>query len=214
MCALRNRSSSSGDGNIPDENSALGTVNKLTKKIKLANNRVKLHYIFSKTYKINIQITPGQEWSLPICCPFPSHDDSTASFGYNSVKDYFHCFGCSTSGRAVEFMSRMEGLGKDVVADQILRETGGYDVSEEEGALDNENFNIDEEVFKFPNNLRHLYQKFIDNERMFNHIDKIAMWLDMSLISALSVKDADSFKRRVEEADMMLKDYYENEEDE
>lgn len=206
MCALRNRSTPGSDSNFADENSSLGAIARTTaKKIRLANNRVKLHYILRKTYKLNIQITPGQEWSMPLCCPFPSHDDSTASFGYNSVKDYFHCFGCATSGRAVEFMSIMEGLSKSVIADQILRETGGYDLNDEEALVDDD-FNI-EDIFKFANMLRYLYQKYINNEKAFGHIDKIAMWVDMSLISALSVRDAESFRRRIDEAVSILDDY-------
>lgn len=207
MCSVRNRPSPSCDSDLPNEDSSLGTTVGIAKKIKIANSRIKLFYILNKTYKINIQTIPGQEWSLPICCPFPSHDDSTASFGYNSVKDYFHCFGCSLSGRTVEFMSIMEGRSKSIIADQILRETGGYDLLDE--VSNDDGFNIDDDLFKFASDLRFLYQNNIDNKEPFSYIDKIALWIDMSLISALSSRDAVSFKRRLAEADSMLNNYSE-----
>lgn len=45
-------------------------------------------------------------------CPF--HNEKTASFSVNAVKQMFHCFGCSESGNAISFI--MKYLGLDFVS--------------------------------------------------------------------------------------------------
>jgi len=42
------------------------------------------------------------------CCPF--HHEKTPSFTVNSVKQFYHCFGCAESGDAIQFLTEYEGL--------------------------------------------------------------------------------------------------------
>jgi DNA primase len=42
------------------------------------------------------------------CCPF--HKEKSPSFSINTVKQYFHCFGCDESGDAITFTMKYHGL--------------------------------------------------------------------------------------------------------
>lgn len=42
------------------------------------------------------------------CCPF--HNEKSASFGINSVKQFFHCFGCGESGNVLSFVMKYNGV--------------------------------------------------------------------------------------------------------
>ena len=42
------------------------------------------------------------------CCPF--HNEKSPSFSVNSVKQFFHCFGCGESGDAITFVMKYNGL--------------------------------------------------------------------------------------------------------
>lgn len=41
-------------------------------------------------------------------CPF--HKEKSASFSINSVKQYYHCFGCGASGNAITFIMHYDGV--------------------------------------------------------------------------------------------------------
>lgn len=42
------------------------------------------------------------------CCPF--HTEDTPSFKVNSVKGFYHCFGCGAHGDAIAFLMEHQGL--------------------------------------------------------------------------------------------------------
>src|SRR5215216_4899460 len=48
----------------------------------------------------------GQRWTG--LCPF--HDERTPSFSVNAEHKRFHCFGCSASGDAIDFVQEIEAL--------------------------------------------------------------------------------------------------------
>jgi len=48
----------------------------------------------------------GQNYSA--LCPF--HEEKTASFNINPIKQFFHCFGCGAGGDVFQFVSQIEGL--------------------------------------------------------------------------------------------------------
>ncbi len=61
------------------------------------------------------------------CCPF--HNEKSASFSINSVKQFFHCFGCGESGNVITFLMKYSGLEfVDVVKD--LADTYGVHIPE------------------------------------------------------------------------------------
>ena len=52
----------------------------------------------------------GRGNQIKILCPF--HAESRASCSINVEKRLFHCFGCDASGNALDFVHRMEALGR------------------------------------------------------------------------------------------------------
>lgn len=57
-------------------------------------------------------VLPEVDWGdgkRMICCPSPMHDDSSPSFGFH--KNRFKCFGCQSSGDAVDLVSLVCGVG-------------------------------------------------------------------------------------------------------
>ena len=49
----------------------------------------------------------GREWRA--CCPF--HQEKTPSFYVNDEKGFYHCFGCSTHGDVIRWMTDQLGMG-------------------------------------------------------------------------------------------------------
>src|ERR1700712_2615169 len=41
-------------------------------------------------------------------CPF--HQEKTGSFNVDSVRQYFHCFGCKAGGNAIDFVMKRDRL--------------------------------------------------------------------------------------------------------
>ncbi len=88
--------------------------------IKFANNKLLLKNVFPK-YRVRLEESySATGWNFRGCCPFTDHSDATPSFGYNPDQNLFNCFGCHRAGRAVEFISTMDGRRKIDVAREIL----------------------------------------------------------------------------------------------
>lgn len=55
-------------------------------------------------------------------CPF--HGEKTPSFTVNVQKGFYHCFGCTAHGDAIQFLSLMEGLSYKAAAVKVAKEYG------------------------------------------------------------------------------------------
>jgi hypothetical protein len=168
----------------------LGNNNKNFALIREANNKVHLidilrHYGF----KIE-QNYQRPEWSNNLVCPLKSHKgakERTPSFGYCFQRDYFHCFGCQATGRAVEFISLYEQVPRYVVANRILLQF--------EDNISIQDFNYEDNITpilldgsKF---LQEQIQKNKNNPDMLNNINKLIWWIDcflMDKVSSQSIK--------------------------
>jgi DNA primase len=58
------------------------------------------------------------------CCPF--HNEKSASFGINSVKQFFHCFGCGESGDVLTFVMKYNGVDFIDAVKLLAAYTGVY----------------------------------------------------------------------------------------
>lgn len=150
--------------------------------IKIANSKFKLFDILS-LYKINvIQQSATDVWSALIKCPFSSHkggQERTPSFGYNFKEDRFHCFGCSTSGRAVEFIAIKENKPKQFIAEQLLQDIDSLDLEEE--LEEDVNLLIESKLYE----LSKLFQQTVQRYKyssVFGQIEKIIWCFDMYLV--------------------------------
>ncbi len=61
------------------------------------------------------------------CCPF--HKEKTPSFSVNSIKQFFHCFGCEESGDVISFVMKFNGVDF-IDAIKILADTYGVHIPE------------------------------------------------------------------------------------
>jgi DNA primase len=56
------------------------------------------------------------------CCPF--HDEKTPSFTVNSVKQFYHCFGCGRHGNAINFLMEHTGTNFIEVVETLASHVG------------------------------------------------------------------------------------------
>lgn len=61
-------------------------------------------------YLIKHQLMYGTDKDGMIKCPFPDHDDGTASFSYEDKKGLFNCFGCGRGGDVINLGYYMENI--------------------------------------------------------------------------------------------------------
>ena len=54
-------------------------------------------------------------------CPFPDHNDKTASFSVSEDKQLFNCFGCKKSGNIFKFLQLYNGLAFREAVDELAR---------------------------------------------------------------------------------------------
>ena len=71
----------------------------------------------------------GQRFSA--LCPF--HDERSPSFSVNQDKQFYHCFGCKSSGNAIKFVMEFDGLDFPTAV-KSLSESVGLKVPKEENA--------------------------------------------------------------------------------
>lgn len=60
-----------------------------------------------------LEIQPGRKG----CCPFPDHEDGSASFA--AYDDHWYCFGCSRGGRIWDFAAILWGYPQSVRGDSF-----------------------------------------------------------------------------------------------
>lgn len=167
MQTLRNRSRSTSNGSVAskerhfepssgwNEDVKNGDHQNLSQRlIAVANSKLSLDSVFTK-YGVTLQQNYSPTgWNLRCLCPFPDHNDSLPSFGYNQEAGIFNCFGCHRGGKAVEFIAYMEGRRRIDVAREIA---GNY--SNDEVLLHNSKFDFER--------LRDLLFDFADTIRAF-----------------------------------------------
>lgn len=51
----------------------------------------------------------GNGW-VKTNCLMPNHSDSSPSFGINTEKNYYNCFGCGSTGNIIKLVQNAEGL--------------------------------------------------------------------------------------------------------
>lgn len=177
MQPLQNKSRPASDGYIQRENSTFKATfgydtdiqnyyqdQKVDLQlIRLANRKLSLSVVFPK-YRVRLEEHYSSSgWTQKGCCPFTDHNDGTPSFGYNSDKDFFNCFGCHRAGRSVEFISFMEGRVKIDVAREILSKYAtDEEISFEALGFDYEKFQ--QILFEYANYVRQWKVKNNSNE--------------------------------------------------
>lgn len=196
MCSLSNRPGPEGDFILPgeDENSdeSIGWDDDAdaptnldvyikdkdlnSSLIRLANEKVSLAKILSN-YHIDFkqQYSPSG-WTHTAVCPFKDHQDSTPSFGYNSKEDRFNCFGCSRGGRAVQFLSYMEGRPQIEIAKGLLEKTISADeIIAEIEVIDSK---VQEALFAYAEMISDFVDKHDQSNHIIKYVDAITWPLD------------------------------------
>lgn len=125
-----------------------------SKYIELANNKLSLSSVFKK---YNIQFDSDNfnysGWTHKCLCPFPDHNEKTASFGYNPSIDRFNCFGCKRGGRSVQFISYMEDIPQIRVAKNCLGHLITFD-GEDDSFIFDEKKKVKKILFEYADYVR------------------------------------------------------------
>jgi len=143
-----------------------------TRLVNLANSRVKLSHLFD-LYKIRFEeVYSPSGWTKRCSCPLPNHRDSSPSFGFNPEGEYFNCFGCGSSGKAVQFKSKMDGITIREAAEILIDAFGiGYDSLEIEN-IEKYDHKIDKMLLDFSNFIR-------NSGKDYSVLEKITLGVDV-----------------------------------
>lgn len=185
--------------------SPFGDLKERQLKILIANSNTNLLETLNKS---GIFPEKSNKWSYPLTCPFPHHkngNESTPSFGYNFDDDRFYCFGCKSAGRSVEFISFLEEIDKDEVANKILANI------EDNAELyvkvySNPRKDIKEELVNFAISINNVLLKNKNNKKIVYNVEKILWWFNSYLHSYPNLK-LEELSARVSKALEFLKDY-------
>jgi hypothetical protein len=209
MRPIPNNSGSESDVSDVSENSSSRVFDERLTLIKAANRKIRLIDVLKG---LGLKIVPSKsnaKWSYSIICPLPDHKGSkerTPSFAYCFIDDHFHCYGCHSSGRAVEFLALKTGKKKTLVAKQILDKYGS-------GFEDSSNLETD-----FTDNVTPMLMEtaLFLNEKIHSgkctpeaieKIEKVIWWLDFYLLyKSISMEDEQDLKYRLDKAKELLQD--------
>ena len=78
------------------------------------------------TYDCEFIFSKSSNWANTRC-PMPNHNDGNPSFGVNTEKNTFNCFGCGCSGDLIKLVQDVEGLNF-IEAIQKLANYQGIDI--------------------------------------------------------------------------------------
>lgn len=56
------------------------------------------------------------------CCPFPDHNEKTASFSVSQSKQVYHCFGCQKSGNIFTYLQELRGMNFPETVQYLARQ--------------------------------------------------------------------------------------------
>jgi len=153
----------------------------------------------------------GGAWSGKIPCPFSFHkagSEKTGSFNYNFEQDRFHCFGCGTSGRAVEFLSYKEGIDKTIIAERIIKDAGGYIPKNLiiEESIDPK---IDKLLYEFSIYINNIILKNKYDKAVLEVVDKVTEWVDIYLAKTVPKRKVvvEELTHRLCKAQELLEEY-------
>lgn len=194
MRTLPNRNQSSSNGPVEFDNfhpeEAVGwnadlsidrylqNKNAASKLISLARKKISLDSVIFRYNITWTQVPSMSGWTHNTSCPFPDHNDSTPSFGYNSKDHCFKCFGCGRGGGSVDFISGMTGRSHLEIAKELLEKFGTDIIQEIEDAEINK---TDELLINFSKKVHIFYQKYIDNDAAFEMVNKLVHIIDLYL---------------------------------
>lgn len=106
-----------------------------------------------------------------------------------------NCMGCNFTGRAVEFISAMEGVSRTSVAEKILAQYG-EDVSSDD--FQDYEDDISPILLECSKYIQDYVRKYKDNPKALAYIDKLIWWLDFYLAQKAPTKSitAEEFRHR------------------
>ena len=81
----------------------------------------------AEDYGITLKLKGHRAWA---CCPF--HNEDTASFCIDTVKNLWYCHGCSKGGNVINFVMEKDGLTFPLAVKKLLKEKLGHDLTDEE----------------------------------------------------------------------------------
>jgi hypothetical protein len=200
MCKVHNKSGSDSDSSIRGKGSDTAETDERFKIIKEANRKVKLHDIINH-YGIKLLRNPIRpSWSQNVTCPFPTHKGSkerTPSLGYCFESDHFYCMGCGKSGRAVEFISLVEGVSRASVAEKIMSQYGSRPSMEEYEEYKDDITPVLMDASRFLNEMVQIHKH---DSIMMSRINKMIWWLDFYLMQKSETKSirSEDLKYRVQ----------------
>jgi len=186
MHTLPNISERNGDTNTQSENRDIKSSVENGEKFRIENTA--LEYIEKanlvpiilvlQLYGIKIDKSTKK-----INCPFADlHEhgqDHSPSFNIYYDTNSFHCFGCKTSGKNVNFVATIENIGKYSAAQKILNSLNGdyennYIINSNNDYI--ETLNI---LMNFSNYIRNLFKLNYNNEENIKLINEICSTLDI-----------------------------------
>lgn len=149
------------------------------KIIKKANQQISLLSLLKESKVQLIEKYSPSGWTHSACCPFPDHDDSTPSFGYNSITDAFNCYGCQRGGRAVQYLAYLnrrndfyqiakEILGRSIQTEALIQEIHESDKDKTDEILEDFFFYVYEFV-----------SKHRGDAKAFKYVNKITYQVDL-----------------------------------
>lgn len=196
-------SNSSLSGETEAADGFSGAHEKTRNIIRKANRKIKLIQVLNS---YGIDPYKRSDWSDPLICPIhKGGTERTPSFYYSFLEDRFHCFGCSTGGRAVEFLALKENIPHAIIAENIIKEFEGYDPNDE-FEVEIDYAKIEELLFNFAIYLENVIKV---NPDKIEHIDKLTWWFDSYLAAKIPRNRivVEELEHRIQKVKSLLKKF-------
>jgi DNA primase len=171
MCPLQSKSGPSNIGEAFIKDRDIGTDDKDAKILIRKANSVDILSIFREhSIKLDEDLTK-------CFCPFPFHNERTASFKYYKDTNSFYCFGCKSGGGPVEFVALIGNISKDKAATKILTR---FDIdATQEIAADYTDFVSRQQLFlEFSTLIRNFISDNLDDKSAMDYCEKVTLIFD------------------------------------